>query len=874
MLTRFRVRLAALLWRRGADDDIDEELRYHLEREIERNVARGMSVTDARLAARRAFGNVTVLTEQTRDTMRWSWLEEMRQDVHYARRSFRRAPAFVATVAITIGIGLGLLVTVFTLFDAYVLRPFLVRDPEALYDVSWYTRDGSWHVFTWPQFEQLRTTSLGLQSVFAYETLDARVGDREMIGQLVSGNYFDMLGVPAALGRTLRMDDDVAPNASPVIVLSHGTWQSSFGGDSEVIGRTMRVNGVPLRIVGVARAGFGGLSSWPFQYWVPISMRESLRKWQRLGAIRRFAEDTRVVARLAPGVNPAVARARIEAWLAMITSDRSPLKRAQSVQLESRATSMPITPEVLAIFAPVVIAFGLVMLIACANVSNMMLARGMARQREIGIRLALGAGRKRLVRQLLTESVLLAVPAGLIGFGISRVAVDVGIHAMFATLPKAYVSYVRPLALSPDLRIAMFVIGGCALAAIAFGLAPALQATRPNVVQAARGDFDTPFRPSRLRSALVVVQITVSVLLLISAGVLLRSARRVQQLEPGLRTSDVVQLEMLDASRARAIDRLPTVPGVREIASASAMPLDGYLPGLRLEVAGDTVVRSAYNIVTPSYFSTLGITVVRGRVFTEDEARGRAPVALVSEATAARLWPRQNPIGQTIAVAVDDDARLRPYRNATVIGVVRDVVPGWIGANPHDPEVYFAQPLAAPGAAVLVRVGGNVDAMRDRIDHALSSADSGAVQETHTLAASLAIGTYPFRAAYWVATAIGLIALALTITGIHGVMAYVVAQRKREFGIRLALGASPGAVVSIVLSHALRLAIIGFAAGATLALAASIGIASVLIGVSVLDPLGYVIGGSAVMLACVGASYLPSRRAGLVDPVEALRADS
>ncbi|HEX4682744.1 MAG TPA: ADOP family duplicated permease [Gemmatimonadaceae bacterium] len=874
MFSRLRVRLAALLWRRDADDDIDEELRYHFEREVERNVARGMSLADARHAARRALGNVTVAAEQARDTMRWSWLEEVRQDVQYAGRSFRRAPAFVATVAITIGIGLGLLITVFTLFDAYVLRPFVVRDPSALYDVSWRARDGSWHVFTWPQFEQLRNSRVGLESVFAYEILDARVGDRQMMGQLVTGNYFDMLGVSPALGRTLRTDDDAAPGASPVIVLSHETWRSSFGGDSTVIGRTMRVNGVPLRIIGVARAGFGGLSSWPYQYWVPMSMREPLHQWKRLGAIQRFAENTRVVGRLAQGVSPGVAQARLEAWLAMSTGDRSPLNRAQSIQLESRATSMPMTPELLALFGPIVIAFGLVMLIACANVSNMMLARGMARQREIGIRLALGAGRRRLVRQLLAESVLLALPAGLIGFGISRAAVDLGVRAMFATAPKAYVPYIRPLALSPDLRVVLFVIGGCAAAAMAFGLVPALQATRPNVVQSARGDFDTAFRPSRLRSALVVVQVTVSVLLLICAGVLLRSARRVQRLEPGMRTSDVVQLEMLDAPRARAIGQLPAVPGVREIASAAAMPLDGFLPGLRLEITGDSLVRSAYNIVSPNYFATLGIAVVRGRVFSDDEARGRAPVALVSEATATRLWPGRDPIGKTIALAADDDARLRPYRHATVIGVVRDVVPGWIGASPHDPELYFAHPLAAPGAAVLVRVAGDVDAMRDRIDHALSSCDSGAVQETHTLASSLAVGLYPFRAAYWVATAIGLIALALTITGIHGVMAYVVAQRKREFGIRLALGASPAAVVSIVLSQAIRLAAIGFAAGAALALVASIGIASVVIGVGVLDPLGYAIGGSAVMLACVGASYFPSRRAGLVDPVEALRADS
>jgi hypothetical protein len=394
------------------------------------------------------------------------------------------------------------------------------------------------------------------------------------------------------------------------------------------------------------------------------------------------------------------------------------------------------------------------------------------------------------------------------------------------------------------------------------------------VGQAARGDFDTPFRPSRLRSALVVMQVTMSVLLLVCAGVLLRGAQRVQRLAPGMRTSGVVQLEMLDASRERAIARLSGIPGVREIASASAMPLDGFIPGTRVKVSGDSVLRTAYNIVSPGYFSALGITVVRGRVFSDDEARARAAVVIISEGTASRLWPSQNPLGETLTVAADDQPSLRPYRRATVIGVVGDVVPGWIGASRHDPEVYFPHPLTAPGAAVLAYVGGDADVMRDRIDHALSSSDSGAVQETHTLASSLAIQVYPFRAAYWVATAIGLIALALTITGIHGVMAYVVAQRRREFGIRMALGASPGALVSLVLTNALRLALVGFGAGAALALLASVGIASVLVGVNALDPVGYAIGAGAVFLGCVGASYVPSRRAAHVDPVEALKADS
>jgi hypothetical protein len=345
VLSGFLVRLKALLFRRRMNAELDEEMRYHLERDTERNVARGMTTSDAAAAARRSFGNLTVAAEQARDVWRWLWLEELRQDVHYAARSFRRAPSLVATVAITIGVGLGLLVTTFTLFNAYVLRPLAVRDPYALYDVGWRARNGAFHTFTHDQYARITRADVGFSQTFGYRNLFTRVNGRAMVGQLVSGNYFDMLGVPPALGRVMTPADDAAPGAGSVIVLSHDTWLVQFGGDSGVVGRHMRLNGVQLTIIGVAPKGFGGLSEWPYEFWVPLSMAEPLSGWKRIGTLAKSPEDTRMVGRLATGVTPDQAAARLSAWLQNDLPAGKPESRVSQVSMVSRATSMPISPS-------------------------------------------------------------------------------------------------------------------------------------------------------------------------------------------------------------------------------------------------------------------------------------------------------------------------------------------------------------------------------------------------------------------------------------------------------------------------------------------------------------------------------------------------
>jgi len=878
MLAGLIVRLRALFLRRQSDAYLDAEMLYHLERETERNIARGMKPDDAATAARRAFGNVTVTTEQARDAWRWTWLEELRQDVHYAARSFRRAPALVATVALTIGLGLGLLVTTFTLFNAYVLRPLAVRDPRGLYDVTWRSRDGGWHSLTEDQYRRLARSDAGFVQTSGYRNLFTRLNGRSMVGQLVSGSYFDMVGVPPAVGRLFTPAEDASPGTGPVVVLSNDTWRVLFGGDSAVVGRRILVNGIPLTVIGVTPKGFGGLSEWPFQFWIPMSMGPALSGWTRINTIAKTAENTRMVGRLAPGVTPDEAAARVAAWLTADLPDAAPSSRVGRVLMESRATSMPLSPEMVAAFSPIAIAFLLVMLIACANVANMMLARGLARQLEVGIRLALGAGRGRLIRQMLTESIVLALPAGLVAFAISRIALDLGTRAMFATVPTEYAPYLRLVDLAPDLRVFFFVLGAAIAAAVAFGTLPALQATRPDIVRASRGDFDTQYRPSRLRNALVVGQVSVSVLLMTCAGILLRTANDAKALDPGFTARDVVLMEVLERSRSRVLDAMAVLPGVRDVASAAHYPLDGDFPRLEVDIAADSNVLARYNVVSPSYFAVMGLPITRGRNFTDNEARGGggAAVALVSEGAASRFWPGRDPIGQSITLAdkTSGQDHAPAFRSARVVGVVHNAAPGWIGVSPSAPVIYYPQALAATTSVIIARVAGDAVVMRDRIDRAATAADSGSVQEIHTLKSSFELQAYPFRSAYWLAVIVGILALGLTLTGVYGVIGYVVAQRRREFGIRLALGAQPVGLVAVVLRQAVRLTAIGFAVGATLALGVSRGFAALLQGVNTYDARGYAIAAVVVLGACLVAAYLPSRRAGKVNAVEALRADS
>ena len=546
--------------------------------------------------------------------------------------------------------------------------------------------------------------------------------------------------------------------------------------------------------------------------------------------------------------------------------------------LQSRATSVPLTRDAIITFIPIFTAFGLVLLIACANVSNMMLARGLARQREIGIRISLGAGRARLVRQLLTESVLLALPAAALGFAVSESTVEGARRLLFATVPGAFARTLVLESLTPDWRVFGFILLASILATLLFGLAPAVQTTRSRLVEANRGDFSSDYRPARLRSALLVTQVAVCSLLLIVTAIVLRSQQRVTANSVGLDLNGVWDVKIAEKYQAIAAERLAATPGIEAVAAAWRAPLYGRDRAIALIPSGSRAkVFTGCNLVSPGYFTVFRIPVLRGRAFTDSEAEARAPVAVVSESAARRLWPGADAIGQTVSLPPRDPLAtgVPSFSEARVIGVARDALSGYL-ANSADLQrslIYFpTNRHASKNESLLVRLSDTAGARR-RIAAALDGIAPSLYDMLNPMDDVLAMQIYPFQVTFWVAAFLGGLALLMTISGIYGVLSYLVSQRTKEIGIRVALGASSGDVVRIVVRQSARLAVAGVSIGIALVLAIAPVFAHQIEAIHPYDALAY--GGAAalVLLAAVAASLAPSRRAGRADPMTALRCD-
>jgi predicted permease len=878
--------LRSLFFRRRAEDDLEDELQFHLAMQARKNAAAGLKPAEAERRARVHFGGVEQVKEQCRDARGLYWIETAWRDVVYALRGFLRSPVFALTVIATIAVGLGLNATFFTVFNAYVLRPLSVRDPYSLYRFTWTAKSGDGHWFTWREFEDLRMQTGPFSEVSGRQQLIARMEGHLLFGNLVTGNYFEMLGVSAAQGRTLLPEDAAVPGSEPVVVLSHSAWKDKLGGDPNIVGKKILVRGYPLEVVGIMRPGFGGLSEVPLDFWAPLTMSPALQEGSSLFGPEQPGR-IRISGRLRHELSVGQAEAALIAWSQRQTADRPDSEKAVGAVLNPEATTIPLIPEVIASATPIFVALGLVLAIACANVANMMLARAMARQREIGIRLAMGAGRARLIRQMLTESVLLALPASAAGLAIAHGAIKLGVRTIFATLPRGYLDYITLVPLEPDARVFGFMLGAAVVAALLFGLAPALQATRLDVIHAARGEFGTDVRAARLRNALVVAQVTISVLFLICAAVTLRANSKLRGLDIGLRTQGVIEIEIQERFRSKVIEQLLADPSVEMVAGASKVPLGGSLPSAPMAATDRKELDwVAYIHVSPEYFPVFRIPILRGRAFTAEEANAGAPVAVVSKATAQRLWPGRDALGRTFRVQIDSRRRhpasAPSFEAVTVVGIAPDVVNGYVGYGLDSTCVYFpaAQPerqwagklpQAWPGSALLVRVKGDAETERQKLDAALGVSVPGAVEQIHPMTEIQTVQLYPFLVLYWVSSAIGGLALLLTVLGIYGVLSYFVTQRTKEIGIRVALGASSASVAAMVLRQSLRLTGIGTAMGVV----AALGVSRILAMVNFerVDLVSYVMGVSVALAAAACAGYVPARRAARVEPSITLRHD-
>jgi predicted permease len=748
----------------------------------------------------------------------------------------------------------------FTVFNAYVLRTFAVRDPYSLYGFTWYGRNGQGHMFRPAEFASLQEAKGPFSETIATSNLQGQVDGRMLFGQLVSGNYFSMLGVGMAQGRPILPDD-----RGPVMVLSHQAWQNQFGGDPGLLGRKVYLRGHPFEVVGVANRGFVGLESFPGGFWIPLAQHS---------AVDDGPESLKVIGRLRSGVTPGAAKAPLLAWSRGFAPD------AVGVAMISHATTIPLTRDAIVTFIPLFVAFALVLLIACANVSNLMLARALARQRDIAIRVSLGAGRRRLIRQLLTESAVLAIPAAIAGLAVSQITIEAARRLLFSTVPAVFSRILVLADLSTDWRVFGFVLAASLTAAVFFGLAPAIQTTRSRLVEANRGDFSSDYRPARLRNLLVVVQVAVCALLLICTGIVLRSERNVMARSTGLDTRGVWDLKMMERYQPQAAARLSREPGVEAVAAAWHAPLYGSTRQIDVATAlRPETVRIGYNFVSSGYFQVLRIATVRGRVFSELESDSETPVAVVSESAARRLWPDRDALGETIVIPpfTSQDTysqRMPGYPRARVIGVVRDVIGGMVAVGGPEPCLYFPTNARAPhNDSILARFADDPGGARKRLESALDRIAPSLSDMINPMDEVLAVQIYPFRITFWLAGFLGGVGLLLTVSGIYGVMSYLVSQRTKEIGIRLAMGAGAWDVVRMVVRQSAWLAGIGAALGVAMALMIAPVFAHELDAVRPYDWAPYLGTAAVVIAAAAAASFRPARRAVSIDPVRTLRCD-
>jgi predicted permease len=807
----------------------------------------------------------------------------MLRDIRYALRTLRGAPAFAVTVVLTLGIGLGLNTALFTLFNAYVLHPFAVKDPYNLYRFGWKTNRAPGAGLTWEQYQDLQANMPVFSDVIAYTGMLARAESRNLQGLAVSGNYFTMLGIGAAQGRPILPADAATPGARAVVVLTYQIWNAAFGGDPGIVGRTIRLSGRPFEVVGIAPPDFTGIMEVPVDFFVPITMQGTVTPGTDLFSPQK-PRGALIVGRLRPEIPIEKAQAALTVWIRHATEQWPEDQRAIQATLDSQATPVAsnsfLLTALLPILLPLAVVFALVLVICCANVSNMMLARALGRQREIGVRLALGAARSRLIRQLLSENLLLSLLAGMVGAAVSAGSIRGAQRLLNATLPPA-LNLFHSTPLKPDYRVFLFILGVATFSTILFGLAPALQATRTSLVEALRGEFGARVSSSRLRSILIVSQITVCCILLVLSGILLRSSAVYQNQDVGYKIHGIVYPLFIGrgsdtSGTLKLAQRLEVDPWVDLWAAVWHPPFfnGGDIPVKTAQ--GSQTLKASYNLVSPEYFKILDLPILRGRNFGGAEGDGEAPVAIVSQATADKIWPNQDALGKSITLdrtgfASGDGPR---FDQAVVIGIAKDVTTGSIVKGRDTTMVYFPTSANAKRALTfLIRGKGTVAAATRQLEATLEAT----VPDRPVIAISLddvfATQVYPFWAAAWIAVMLGGLALLLTLSGMYGVMSYLVNQRRKEIGIRIALGATPAVVVRLVLGQSLRFAIWGLAVGLSLAFGGALVLRHLLTVINAFDLVAYGAGAGVVALAALAAAFFPSNRAARINPLEALRAE-
>jgi predicted permease len=807
-------------------------------------------------------------------------MDALWRETRLAARALLRSRVFALVSVGTIALGIGATTTVFSLANALLLRPLPIAEPDRVVVVEetrsgWQSRSMGYSSFTPVRFERYQESTRKVFSALAaqrYDEMSLRaVGQATVLtGVVASGSYWDVLGVKPALGRFFAEADE----REPVAVISHHLWRTRFGGDPGVLGRTVYLDSRPLSVVGVAPAGFGGtVVAYTADVWVPLGAAGGAGDGVS-GEVEGGAPPASLIVfgRLRPGVTEEQARAAVQVAAASNPVE-DPKGAVRAVRLE-RLRGVPGDARMpMAAFLGLLLATALfVLLIASTNVAGMLLARAVARRREMAIRLAVGANRRLLVRQLLAESVLLFVLGGAAG-----VALAVWLTRMLAALqPPLPVRIV--LDLSPDVRVLGFALALALLTGVVFGLAPALQASRTDVLSGLKaGGAGQGTRGSRLRSALVVGQLALAMLLLVVAGLFGRTLQRALGADLGFDPAGVAVARVdlgphgYDAARGaefqrRLLERVASAPGVQSAALAGFAPMSGNVISTDVRLPGTAATRRTVdtNVVDPGYFATLRIPLRAGRVFTAADRAGAAPVVVVNETMAARLWPGGSALGKTVRANGAD---------REVVGVVAN---GSYERFGEEPTSFMYLPVAqaySPGVTVLAR-GADAGAALLAIRRELQAMDANvAPEQAMPLSQIVGVSLLPQQLAGFLIGGFGVLGLALAALGIYGVLAYQVGQRTREIGVRVALGARSGDVVRMVVRRGVGLAALGAVIGLTLAFGATRLLATLLYGVSATDPLTFTAVPALLMAVALTASWLPARRAARVDPMVALRAE-
>ena len=867
--------------------DLDDELRDHLDSTTDALIGRGLSPDDAREEARRRFGDVERVRAEVRRldsrhqrrASRGALVDSIAQDLRYTVRTMRRSPGFVAVATLSIALGVAANSTVFTLANALLLRPIPGADAPRLVRV-YRNHHSPWD---WQSLSWLREHARSFDAMVAERTAAMVLGGaggaapERVRGAFVSDGFFQALGAPLALGRPFGGQEGSADAAAPAVVLSHRFWMRRFGGDSSLVGRTIVLGGHEVPVAGVAAPEFrSSVLGWTPDFWLPLGSAPLLTG----SSLDELGGSLYTTARLRRDVS----RKAAEAELAVLVRQLAATDTARYARMTARLDHVRgITAELRAPTAAAVgflaVLVALVLLIACANVANLLLGRAATRRTEIGVRLAIGAGRGRLVRQLLTESLTLAAVGGGLGYAASLV------------VPRLLLTMIPPAAgldatfFAPDHRVILFTAGLVLVTALAFGLAPALRASSPRLVPLLRGDAmaERSGRRGRPRDRLVAAQAALCVLLLAVASLFLRSLTRMGDVDPGFRADGVVDVP-LDVSLAggdqaaqrllldRLVNRAASLPGVQAATLAAVVPLSGSNMQTQLVPDGTAGERAAaapsthFNVVAPGYFATLGLPLRRGRGFARADGQTAPRVAVVNETAARRWWPDGTALGRRFRWDGPDGP------DVEIVGIAADADYEMPGETPL-PNVYLPLAQNFRGEMVLqLRTKGGAAPLREPLWAMLHElAPTLPPPPVVAMQEDMAITLLPVRIGAALIGAFGLIALLLASAGIYGVTSYAVARRTREIGIRSALGATRAGLLRMVVGESLRTVAGGVAVGVGLAVLAAFALSRVLYGVQPLDPA--VLLGIPLLLAAVavGASLAPARRAAAVSPVSAMR---